>query len=65
MRFQGLGELENDVDGSFLYGFKLLGLCLCKGVVPHWCAAFKYRSYDCNIDGISAILSNGPTGPIG
>jgi len=57
MRFQGLGELENDVDGSFLYGFKLLGLCLCKGV------AFKYRSYDCNIDGISAILSNGPGGP--
>jgi len=36
------GELENDVDGSFLYGFKLLGLCLCEGVVPYWCAVFKY-----------------------
>ena len=44
------GELENDVDGSFLYGFKLLDLCLCKGVVPYWCPVFKYRSYDCNIE---------------
>jgi len=45
--------LEYDIPGrtgSFLYGFKLLGLCLCEGVVPYWCEVFKYRSCDCNIE---------------
>jgi len=44
------GELENDVDGSFLCDFKLLELVWGRSAIVVRSIQVAYRSYDCNIE---------------